>query len=96
MHKSFELKTGRKWNIQKTICEWEDITNKDFAGMASDYVDLIHLTLFMIQSVVVVTTAINMHFQQTASINKIVMKDSGLCICTVVLLSLCCVILCFV
>ena len=96
MHKNFELKTGRKWNTQQTICEWENITNKDFAGIASDYVDLIHLTQFMVQLEVVVTRAIYMQFQQKASIYKIVMKDSGLCIFTLVLLSLCCVIVCFV
>lgn len=40
MHKTFELKTRRKWNTQQTICEWEDIISKDFVGMTSDYVDI--------------------------------------------------------
>lgn len=63
MHKNFELKTGRKWNTQETICEWEDIINKDFAEIAPGYVDLIHLTQFMVQLEVFVTRAINMQFQ---------------------------------
>lgn len=96
MHKRFELKTGWKWNTQQTICEWEDITSKDFAGMASDYVDVIHLTQFRVQSEAVVKTAISTWFQQRASDYKIVMKDSDPCICTVVLLSRSYVMLCYV
>ena len=48
MHKSFQLKIGRKWNTQKTICKWGYITNKDFVGMVSDYVDMFHLTQFTV------------------------------------------------
>jgi hypothetical protein len=69
---------------------------KDFARMASDYVDMIHLAQLRVQSEVVVTTAINMQVQQKASDNNIVMKDSDPCVCTVVLLSHSCVIICFV
>jgi hypothetical protein len=69
---------------------------KDFARMASDYVDMIHLTQFRVQSEVVVTTAINMQVQQKASDYKIFMKDSDSCVCAVVLLSHSCVIICFV
>jgi len=57
---------------------------------------MIHLTQFRVQSEVVVTTAMNVQVQQTASDYKIVMKDSDPCICTVVLLSHSCVVICFV
>lgn len=72
-----------------------DITNKDFVGMVSDYVDMFHSTQFKVQSEVVVKTAINMQVQKTASDYKIVKKDSGPYICTVVLLSHSCVTICF-
>ena len=70
--------------------------SKDFAGMTSDYVYMIHLTQFRVQSEAVVKTALNMQVQQKANYYKIVMEPSGPCICTVVLLSYSCVIICFV